>query len=224
MLAAVTGIIIIDDILSTEAISASYVQWTLTATIIVLLVLVAIVQFRTLAHRVLSLIGKAPLIGRFEAALHAFYTSSYEILKLRHLIPTVMLGMIGYLCDGLAFYLVLTGLGEPHSLALAAQAIFMLGFSVIIAAISAMPGGAGGRELTIGAMLTAFIGMPRAAIGVAVLLAGINQIWFGTVLGLIVIAIFRKRLFTAGLQEDIEAYEEATSHHDTSPPQLSIFS
>jgi uncharacterized membrane protein YbhN (UPF0104 family) len=115
---------------------------------------------------------------------------------------------------------MLIGLGETPSLKLFAQATFILGFSVVISAISALPGGAGGREVTVGALLRNVVGMGSGATGAAVLMIGVFQVWFGTFIGIIVGLIFRKRLFPPSLEDEIKAYEH--QQDDQAMPQLSL--
>lgn len=218
LLAAVSGLLISDSLLQAEAVSTGYVQGVLGLTILALLALMVAIQWRPAASWLLKHWGRLPVVWRLQDALRAFYNSSYDLIKGRHMLPTIGMGLIGYLCDGVIFYLVLIGLGQPPSWTLLGQSIFILGFSVIVAALSAMPGGAGGRELTVGVLLTALVGMPRAAIGAAVLMVGFFQIWFGTLLGLILIFIFRRTLFAPGLSnEDEQTYPDPAPSDDAFP-------
>jgi len=80
---------------------------------------------------------------------------------------------------------------------------------VIVASISTLPGGAGGRELTIGPLLTAIFALSKPDAGTATFLIGLFQLWVGVLLGLVVIAVFRRTLFPPALEEEIAAYEQA---------------
>ncbi len=146
---------------------------------------------------------------RVHGALRNLYESSYDLIKLRHLLPMTGVGLIVYSADSLGFFLLLTGLGIEPSWTLLAQATFILGFSVIVASISTLPGGAGGRELTIGPMLTGIVALSKADAGTATFLIGIFQLWVGVLLGLVMIALFRQTLFPPALEDEIAAYEAA---------------
>jgi len=190
-------------------VSTGYAVAVLVGTTAALGAGIAVVQVRPLALAVIDRTARWPLIGRFHGAIRTLYESSYELLKLRHLAPMTLVGIGAYFCDATGFYVLLRGLGLAGSGTLFAQAVFILGFSVIIAALSAMPGGAGGRELTIGALLTGVVGLSRADAGTATFLISLFQVWIGVLLGLVVIALFRHTLFPPALDEQIVAYQAA---------------
>lgn len=187
--------------------SAGYVRAVLVGTTLALIAGIVIVQVRPLSLRLLDGMAHLPLLRRFETSLRNLYESSYDLLKFRRLLFPVLLGIAAYFTDAVGFFLLLTGLGLDPSATLFAQATFILGFSVIVAALSAMPGGAGGRELTIGALLTGIAGLSQADAGTATFLISIFQVWAGVLVGLIVIALFRHRLFPPALEHEIRAYE-----------------
>jgi uncharacterized protein (TIRG00374 family) len=210
LLVAISGIVVGDTFFDNSDISATYLQGVLALAIILMSLMIAILQFRSMANWLLQRWHHIPVLGRFQDPLVEFYESSFLVTRLRNVAPTVGMGMIGYTADGIIFYLILLGLGESGSWTALGQSIFILGFSVIVAALSAMPGGAGGRELTVGALLSAVMGISDAALGVTVLLVGFFQIWFGTILGIIVIIIFRNTLLSPRIREEIEGYEVRT--------------
>lgn len=190
-------------------ITLGYVRTTLIVLTIVLGIGMVLVQFRALAHGVLNVIGRWPGVRRIHAPLVALYDSLYDLIKIRHLIPTVLLGVGAYFTDCVGFYLLLTGLGLEGTGTLFAQATFILGFSVIVASLSTLPGGAGGREITVGAMLTGLVGLSKVDAGTGTFLIGMFQLWVGVLLALVVIAVFRETLFPPALDDEIAAYEAA---------------
>ncbi len=206
--AAVAG----DSLFAAEDVSADYIRAILIGAVVFMLLLIGIIQFRSSATHLITQLGRLPLIGRLEPSIHALYESSYDLAKIRHLAPTTFFGIGAYFTDCIGFYLMLVGLGETPSGDLFVQATFILGFSVVISALSALPGGAGGREITVGALLKGVVGMGGAATGAAVLLISFFQVWIGVLVGLLVILIFRKRLFPPSLEAEIEAY-----HREAAP-------
>ncbi len=190
-------------------VSLSYVLAVLIGTTVALGAGIILIQIRPLAFWALALVENWPGVRRIHGALHNLYASSYDLIKLRHLIPTVLLGIGAYTTDCIGFYLILTGLGVDGTWTLFGQATFILGFSVIVASLSTLPGGAGGRELTIGAMLTGVIGLSKTDSGTGTFLIALFQLWVGVLLGLVVIALFRRTLFPPALEDEIAAYEAA---------------
>jgi uncharacterized protein (TIRG00374 family) len=165
------------------------------AVMVVLVVGIIMVQIRPLALWLLGLAGRLPLVSRFAAELGTFYESSYELLKLRNLAVAVGLGTISWAGEGIAFYLILLGLGLPPTTDLLFQAVFVLAFSTIVGALSGLPGGLGAAEASVGAMLQALVGLERGTAGAATLLVRFCTLWFGVSLGLAVLLLFRRRLF-----------------------------
>ncbi len=195
--------------LRTGDLSPSTVRLILAAVTTVLIIGITVIQIKPLAFWILDRVAGWPVVGRLDGILRNLYESSYDLIKLRHLLPTIALGLGAYLTDAIGFYLLLRGLGVHGSWTLFGQATFILGLSVIIASLSTLPGGAGGRELTIGPLLTAVVGLSKADAGTATFLIGLFQLWVGVLVGLVVIAVFRETLFPPALEEEITAYEAA---------------
>lgn len=156
---------------------------------------IIIIQIRPLALRMLALIGRLPLISRYAAELETFYESSHVLLKIKNLGIAVGLGTVSWAGEGVAFYLILLGLGLHPSPDLLFQAVFILAFSTIIGAVSGLPGGLGAAEVSVGAMLQALVGLGRTMAGTATLLIRFCTLWFGVLLGLLALLLFRRRLF-----------------------------
>ena len=100
-------------------------------------------------------------------------------------IPSLALGLIGWLAEGYAFYLLLEWMGAPLPLATCA-AIFL--FSAVTGGLTGAPGGLGGAEVAMVAMLSlqgvpVEIGIPATAI------IRVTTLWFAIVLGLITFPI-----------------------------------
>lgn len=202
-----TAILMPSAIFSTDDLSTGYIRVVLVGITIFMVGMITAAQFKRAAYLLIDVAGRFPVVGRFQEEIRTLYDSSYELTKIRHLFNTTIFGLGAYFSDCIGFYLILLGLGQEPSTTLFAQATFILGFSVVISAISAMPGGAGGRELTIAVLLGGLVGMEDAALGAAVLLIGIFQIWFGVVIGIFMGLIFNRRLFPPSLKDEIEAYE-----------------
>ncbi len=190
-------------------VSLGYVRTVLIAVSVVLAVGMVLVQIKPLAYGVLDFLRRWPMVGRLHGALLALYESSYDLIKPRHLAITVLFGLGAYTTDCIGFFILLRGLGVEGGWTLFAQATFILGFSVIIASISTLPGGAGGRELTIGPLLIHLVGLEKGLSGTATLLIGLFQLWAGVLLGLVLIALFSRVLFPPALEQTLADYRAA---------------
>jgi len=99
------------------------------------------------------------------------------------LIPLLLVGALGWILEGTAFWLLLDWLKIELSLA-AAVAIFLI--AILAGALSGLPGGFGGMESTAVALMV-LQSIPAESAVVAVVIIRITTLWFAVLLG---IAIF----------------------------------
>ncbi|MGD9101078.1 MAG: lysylphosphatidylglycerol synthase transmembrane domain-containing protein [Anaerolineae bacterium] len=156
---------------------------------------VLVIQIQPLAYRLLALAERMPVLSRFARALYDFYASSFELLRLKNLLFAVGLGTLSWALEGVALYLVLIGLGVAPGATLLGQAIFILSFATIVGALSALPGGLGAAEASLGVMLGLVVGLDRSLAGTVTLMIRFCTLWFAVLLGMSVLIFFRQRLF-----------------------------
>lgn len=171
------------------------------------------VRIRPLAYFVLALIHKLPLIQRLHEPLAAFYESSYEIFRPRHMLPTTFFGMVAALGDALGFVIILSGFGLEITWLLFLQAVVIVSLSSAIGGLSGVPNGAGVTEISVSAMLVIIVGpqnplMTPTVAATAALIEGFFHKWFRVFVGLAVAVIFRKRLFSADLEVTLLEMEQ----------------
>jgi glycosyltransferase 2 family protein len=156
---------------------------------------VLIVQSRALSLRLLALGERVPFLAGVMHSLHELYESSYALLRWRNLLLSVAIGLISWLGECIAFYFVLIGLGVPHGETLFVQSVFIFAFSTVVGAVSALPGGLGAAEASIGGLLVLLVGLPREVSVAATLLIRLCTLWFGVGIGLVSLFVYRKRFF-----------------------------
>jgi uncharacterized protein (TIRG00374 family) len=160
----------------------------------ILLAVILISQIRPLALALLRFGERLPLVGRFARPLHEFYEGSYTLFRPKATLLAVGLGALSWLGEGIGFYLILMGLGFPPGLELLGIAVFVLSFSIVIGAASALPGGLGAAEASIAGMLIFLAGLPAGEAATATLLIRFATLWFGVGLGLATWAVSRRLL------------------------------
>ena len=161
-----------------------------------LTILILLIQIRPAGLWLLELGSRLPLVKRFSPSLRNFYEGSYTLFKPRTLLVAVGIGTISWLGEGVGFYFVLKGLGIPGGWNTLSSAVFVLAFSTVIGAVSALPGGLGAAEASIAGMLVLLLGVSKDTAAAATLLIRFATLWFAVGLGLVVWAVFRKTLFT----------------------------
>ncbi|MDF1500498.1 MAG: lysylphosphatidylglycerol synthase transmembrane domain-containing protein [Anaerolineales bacterium] len=161
--------------------------WPAFASVLGLLLIgVVLSQIRPAALRILALLGRLPLINKFQHHLLEFYEGAYSLFRPRSTVISVGLGTAAWFGEGVAMYLVLLGLGVPPGGEILGLAVFVLAFSTVIGAVSALPGGLGAAELSIAGMLALTLGLEASTAAAATLLIRLGTLWFGVTLGLIV--------------------------------------
>jgi glycosyltransferase 2 family protein len=171
-----------------------------------------VVQIKPLAYFCLDITAKMPVIKRIHTPLVEFYESSREIFKLKHVIPTTLMGMGVYLSSTTGFVLILWGFGLNITWTLCLQTAFIVGVASAIGALSFIPNGAGITEVSNLAMLKIIVmpsnpEMTLAMAATAALMQGFFHKWFRVVVGMAVAFIYRKRLFTSELEDEIAKVE-----------------
>lgn len=174
------------------------------------------VQIAPLAYFMLGIVRRIPLIRRLHGWLTDLYESSREVFKLRHVLTTTLLGLGIYLSSAVSMVTILAAFNIPVTPTLALQAMFMVGVTSAIGALSFIPNGAGITEFSNVAILMAIVAPthPAMTLGVATaasLLQGFFYKWFRVLVGLGVAVIFRDRLFTPGVETEIAALEQGTN-------------
>lgn len=167
----------------------------------ILLAVVIVSQIRPLALWLLDLAGRLPLIRRFAGELRDFYEGSFALFRPGATLLAVGLGVVSWLGEGVGFYLILLGLGQAASLKLLALAVFVLSFSTVVGAASALPGGLGAAEASIAGLLFLVIGDQPGVASTATLLIRLATLWFGVSLGLLV-WVFSPQLFRLEVERD----------------------
>ena len=135
--------------------------------------------------------------NRLPARLARLVTHSIEIVlhsgrcfRLPMLLQGIALGVIAWGAEGVAFYYIMRILGSELSLQ---TALFIYAFSMLVGALSFLPGGLGGVEAAMVALLMLnHVAQPQAV--AATVLIRLATLWFAVALGVIALAMpARKR-------------------------------
>ncbi|MEM7132798.1 MAG: lysylphosphatidylglycerol synthase transmembrane domain-containing protein [Chloroflexota bacterium] len=148
-------------------------------------VFIGVIQSRSLSMRCLEIGQKLPVINKLAAKLYQFYESSYTIFRPGNLLISLGIGLISWLSEGLAYFVVLVGFGQPFTMETALIAIFIFSISVVIGAVLATPGGLGGVEGSLQGFSTQLLNMDGSTAIAAALLIRFCTLWFGVFIGVV---------------------------------------
>jgi uncharacterized protein (TIRG00374 family) len=121
------------------------------------------------------------LVGHgIEIVLH-----SSRCFSLPMLLYGIALGLVAWSSEGVAFYYIMHLLGSDLSLQ---TALFIYAFSILVGALSFLPGGLGGTEASMVALLMLnHVAQPQAV--AATVLIRLATLWFAVALGIIALAM-----------------------------------
>ena len=111
----------------------------------------------------------------------ALFTSSAALLQNRSLYEGLALGLLAWTLEGIGLYLILQGMGVDIALTVA---IGIYGLSTLVGALTLVPGGLGGTEISMVALLVA-AGADQATAAGATLICRIASLWFAVLLGML---------------------------------------
>ncbi len=109
-----------------------------------------------------------------------FYETSGDLLSFRNLVIGTLLGGLSWGLEGLCLYWILQGFGVTSISA--PTAVFIFCSAVLLGAASMLPGGVGGSEAIMVAMLL-FFGTSRSVAVTATLIVRVVTLWYGVGIG-----------------------------------------
>ena len=151
---------------------------------------VILIQIRPVALRILGFGKHLPVVRRFADHLYSFYESSYLIFRPRNLMISLVIGVVSWVAEGLAYFVVLVGFGAEVSAQTLLIAVFIFCISTVIGAVFATPGGLGGVEGSLVALSSSLLSLPTAVATAAALLVRFCTLWFGVGIGVVSFAIW----------------------------------
>jgi uncharacterized membrane protein YbhN (UPF0104 family) len=160
---------------------AAYLWQGALLAVIVLVVSLPILFPRWLDPLVLMLGRWMPTRKRLVERGRELLTAMQELSSWRTYGLTLLPSIAGWAAEGAALYVLLHHFGAPVTLS---NAIFVFSFSMIVGAISMLPGGLGSTEATIVILLKA-LGVDLSTALAATAIVRITTFWFAVVIGVL---------------------------------------
>jgi len=168
-------------------------RWLLALAGLAVLALTGVLASRRLMRTVAGLCERLPLLRRLAPKIEAFSDAISILLSAGPLAVTTGLSVVAWLCECAGFWLVIRGL--PGVSAPVQLAIFIYAATTVLGALTFLPGGLGVTEggMTLLLIRTAE-GMTRSAAAAITILIRLCTLWLGVVVGLVALALFRRRV------------------------------
>ena len=152
---------------------------------------ILLIQNRQLSLALLGMGERMPVISRIAHLVRTFYESSYTLLQWRPLLLAILIGLISWSGECGALFFVYAGLGITMSVDLFIKSMFILSVSSLVGSASGLPGGLGIADGSMLGLTHLLVTPSKAIAGAATLLIRLCTLWFGLVLGVIALILFR---------------------------------
>ena len=167
-----------------------YGKEVLIAVLAVLLVLIMVIQSRSICNKLLQMSRSIPVIGRITDNLARAYESAYSLLRWRVLLVAVTLSIVSWGFECVAMYLVLRGFAVDVSVLLST---FVFSFSSLAGAVSMIPGGLGIAEGSSAGLLM-LSGIAKEIAASATVTIRFCTLWFGVIVGVITLLLAMRKM------------------------------
>ena len=158
---------------------AGYAEATALAAVVILVLAILLARSGPLLRTIglaYTIVGRWPKL--FAGARHAVRQTA-NLFSPSLVVAALALGGVGWLAECFGLYWLVNAMGAPISLQ---GAVFVFAFSLLVGAISMLPGGVGGTEATMFALLT----LADVPADIALAATAVNRaatLWFAVVLG-----------------------------------------
>jgi uncharacterized protein (TIRG00374 family) len=163
------------------------------ALVTMLLVIVGVVLMGTprIFAWILDFLGRLPLIGKLARKAYGLVDSSAILLRIRPLAVLSLISVVGWGLECVGYWAILHGFaGVEASLQLC---VFLWAATTLVGALSALPGGLGATEGSLGLLVVKFASGVSQSISVAsTMLIRLCTLWYGELVGGICLAIFMR--------------------------------
>jgi len=194
-----------------------YGQTVLGVTLLLLVVAVVLLNQRELMLEWLDAIEEMPLVAAIQPTLEEAYRSMHSLVDWPIFSGTTLLSALAWSMEGVALYWILLALGADGVTLY--TAFFVYAITTVAGAVSFLPGGLGVTEGGMIVLMADVFGFfdVRATATLATYLIRFATLWFGVLLGLAALGLFRAR----HVPDDSEAGSGGESE-DSTPPTAGI--
>ncbi len=153
------------------------------------LVVLIIISNKIIALNIIRLLEKNKILKKHLASIHNAYESSYQMLKPLPLIYMTLLSLVSWSFECLGYHIILINFKIEVSFLWAA---FSYGFSIIVGAITMLPGGLGVTEGSLTFMLVRN-NFPKDIAVASTFIVRVVTLWFAVLVGIFSVSLYQNR-------------------------------
>ncbi len=184
----------------------SYGRTLIAILAVVIVVGLVLLQRPAITRRFIIKLENKRIIGKGVPHGLAFLDASESLYRPRILVRAVGLGVISWIGECVAFYLVLVGLGIDGNWKLFLIATFVLAVSSLLGGISLLPGGLGVADASVAGMLLVLVDddqMTRSTAAAATLIIRFSTLWFAVLIGALAVTILERLIRTGNIVSSV---------------------
>jgi uncharacterized protein (TIRG00374 family) len=152
-----------------------------------------VVSIESIARLALRVAARVPGVRAFAPKLEEFYLSTAALLRPGPLVVAVLIAIVAWACECLAFWLIVRGF--PGASVAMRAAFFIYATMTVAGALSFLPGGLGVTELGMLELLGKLgTGTGRSVAAAATFITRACTLWFAVIVGLVALLIFSRRM------------------------------
>lgn len=148
--------------------------------------LTAFVLSERLYRGILGRMGRSPKLARVSGKVLDLLGTAKDLLQPAPFFVGLGIAVVSWSLEGLAFFLILQGFGLDVALL---NAFSVYGLATVIGAISLLPGGVGGFEISAGLLLKS-LGFTAGQVSAPIFLLRVSTLWFTNLLGFVFLAMW----------------------------------
>ena len=153
---------------------------------------IGIIQNRKICHRLLELGARIKKLKKFMHYVKNSYDSAYIMLRPKPLFIASIISLASWSLVGGCMYLIILGLNIDVNIWVA---FFVFISPSILGVVTQLPGGIGAEETGIVGLLHLQFDIDKSNATAAMLLIRLATLWYGIVIGVISLKIFKKEIF-----------------------------
>jgi len=139
-------------------------------------------------------VSRLPFIKRFAEQIGQLKDGSKSISDPKTIMKSLLFTIPAWFVQCLGFYLLLNGLGVQTTLTIA---VFIFSASILLGAVSMLPGGLGATEGTMTFLMTSLLSMDVTTAVWATLVSRACSLWFVTLIGVVSLLITQRKISTS---------------------------
>ncbi len=150
----------------------------------------ALLSWKKGSLAIIDLLAHLPLVGPRAHHLHTAYESIEVLFRLKPLLYATLLSVASWFVECLGYWIVLNTFHAPPTMF---KATFIYAFSLIVGAVTMLPGGLGVTEGSLTG-LAILAGAEKNIAVAATFIIRTATLWYAVVIGIVVLFAFRRKL------------------------------